>query len=101
MRPERQRQTRELPMPAMRDSLSQALRDAGKSDGSGPYVEPRSSTQARPGTEEKIEVMRSRIEKGESCFHPSDERLEPSENYPHSCRWMFGDGIQVTETPRD
>ena len=36
---------------------------------------PDESTVAEPGTEEKIAVMRERLERGESCFHPDDPRI--------------------------
>ena len=44
-----------------------------------PLVTPSEPTQAKPGSPEKIEVMRQRVERGESPFHPDDETrpLEP------------------------
>jgi len=38
---------------------------------------PSEPTSHLPGSDEKIEVMRARVERGESPFHP-DDRLEPS-----------------------
>lgn len=40
-----------------------------------PLIEPLEATEARPGTLEKLEVMRMRMERGESCFHPDDPRV--------------------------
>ena len=40
-----------------------------------PLTDPAESTEALPGTVEKIAVMRARIEQGESCFHEDDPRL--------------------------
>jgi hypothetical protein len=39
----------------------------------GPLLPASHPTSARPGSWEKIEAMRQRVERGESCFHPLDE----------------------------
>lgn len=49
-----------------------------------PLREPDDPTAASPGSLEKILVMRERIERGESCFHPGDERM---------CRRQNGDTV--------
>ena len=46
--------------------------------------EPESSTNHAPGTPEKIEVMRLRIERGESPNHPLDVRVGASGHESHS-----------------
>jgi hypothetical protein len=38
-------------------------------------VLPAMPTQARPGSADKIEVLRARVERGESLHHPEDERV--------------------------
>ena len=37
---------------------------------------PTQATAARPGSEEKIEIMRQRQAAGQQIFHPKDERIE-------------------------
>jgi plasmid stabilization system protein ParE len=32
-------------------------------------------TAARPGSEEKIDILTRRLERGEALFHPADERV--------------------------
>lgn len=44
-------------------------------------------TSARPGSEEKVEVLRQRVEAGEALWHPDDERVltdRPS-SYTDNC----------------
>jgi DNA-binding HxlR family transcriptional regulator len=55
--------------------------------------EPAESTSAAPGSPEKVEVMRRRVERGEALCHPCDNRQilvpngsEPSEVEPVSTR---------------
>ena len=50
-------------------------------------------TAARPGSPEKIEVMRRRVARGEALFHPDDEPIplpprETSEGYQPGIREM-------------
>lgn len=40
-----------------------------------PFLMPKQKTYFRPGTQEKIEIMRQRIERGESAFHPKDAKM--------------------------
>lgn len=39
-----------------------------------PPCDPFAPTEARPGTSEKIDVMRERVRRGQSPFHPDDAR---------------------------
>lgn len=40
---------------------------------------PKRKTNARPGSLEKIEVMRKRLERGEAVHHPKDATINPDE----------------------
>jgi len=42
-----------------------------------PGLRPGEPTQSRPGSEEKIEIMRQRVARGELPCHPKDKRLKP------------------------
>jgi hypothetical protein len=37
-------------------------------------ITPEQSTDAWPGSAGKIEIMRERVARGESCFHPDDPK---------------------------
>jgi hypothetical protein len=49
----------------------------GKVHGYAPSVKPTAPTKARPGSAEKIKVMRERARRGEGLFHPNDARMVP------------------------
>ena len=58
---------------------------------SGSMVAPKEPTTALAGSAEKIEVMRQRVARGETCFHPLDCR-EMCEN-----KGFLGSGVQEIE----
>lgn len=47
----------------------------GRVHGYAPSLRPVEPTRALPGSKEKVRVMRERVRRGESCFHPGDARL--------------------------
>lgn len=47
-----------------------------------PLTEPKTMTKFEPGSREKVEVMRGRVERGESPFHDNDARLGVSYTKP-------------------
>jgi hypothetical protein len=62
-----------------------------------PATEP---TDARPGSEEKIEIMKKRWKRGEQLFHDDDFSLRGNgDDGGHTLKWNFGDGIEVLESP--
>ena len=44
----------------------------GKVHGYHQGLKPAAPTKALPGSAEKIKIMRERVARGESCFHPGD-----------------------------
>jgi hypothetical protein len=52
--------------------------------------DPPCRTGARPGSKEKIEVLRSRLESGFCLWHPEDETMPISEDTPDPAKLLFG-----------
>jgi len=52
------------------------------------------ATRARPGSPEKIEVMRRRWERGEALHHPDDERMA-LHHVPYTRRYTYS--VSVAE----
>ena len=54
-------------------------------------------TSARPGSLEKIEIMRERVARGEDLFHPDDARIPLP---PRDSSTGFQPGIREMAAPR-
>lgn len=65
-----------------------------------PLREPAEPTEASPGSLEKIRVMRERLERGESCFHPGDPRMCRRQN-GDTVSQFFGDSGDSPDFPDD
>jgi hypothetical protein len=58
--------------PGVRDQYPPAFVPTGVRDGFGPRPRPETPTRARPGSPEKIEVLRQRAQRRQELWHPED-----------------------------
>ena len=49
---------------------------------------PANPTFFQPGSDGKKEIMRLRVSRGESCFHPDDSQWDESQNTSQLTEWM-------------